>query len=279
MPDSLEFSFFDLRAGQRDATPQALFSEWREGNERVVIVSPRPADALLGAGYLMLALQAAKVPVYVMVCCDARSTSAGDAARDETAAAYRAIGLSEDRVASLGVPDLSLEAWRGWMLPGGPQGILPRMLKALRAIRATRLVVPNGYREHPDLVAGHLAACEAGPVVGDAVLPDWGQAKPIRSYLQYAVWSDFAPEDAIVAGADPRWLRGNCAILTGREAEDRVVDALNCFRSQEKVLDTLMSQRRGRFHEGHAIEVYLSFDPRPPLRYQPYHARVREMGA
>ena len=290
MPNAYNFAYYDLIGGRKSQTPDMLFRNWIGTEEQVVILSPHDDDALLGAGYLILACLQNQAEVTVLICCDGRAgySTPGDKARivdirrKEAEAAYACLGLSADRLVRLDFPDFSLAAHRGWILPGQQEGTLPVFLRTLRKLRATRLLVPNGYREHPDHTAAWYIGTEDGPQVGDPVLvdedPEQAEIKPIRTYLQYSVWGDFSPEDALIMATDPRRLRANLAIVADREVEEKVAEAIACFRSQEKIIEGLVAQRRGRFFEGRVLELYLWYDPRRQLRYQPYHTKIREIG-
>lgn len=288
MPETYSFAYYDLRAGVKSDTPEPLFPGWQEGDERVCILAAHDVDALLGAGYLILACVQNRVEVSVIVCCDGRAGYSAPEQKDaivevrrkEAVAAYGSLGVPPDqrvRLHFLGFPDLSLAGHRGWVLPGGQQGALPALLRTLRELNATRLLIPNGYREHPDNAVVWQMGSEEASLASEPVLPDFGQSRALRSLLQYAVRGDFSPEDALLTGADPRQLRANRAIVAGREVEEKVEEAINCFSSQERIIQKLVALRRGRFFEGRALEPYLWFDPRPQLHYQPYHARIREI--
>ena len=277
-------TFCDLRAGTTSRDISLLFPGWKAGDERVVIISPHDDDAALGAGYVALAAQQAGGEVWVAICCDGRAGYSNPAdketivatRRKETIEAHAALGIPAERVVRMDFPDFSLLSRVGWLLPGGGGGTISQSLRLLRRIRATRLLVPNGYREHVDHTAAYMMAAFDGPQVGDPVLTDWGTAEPVRSSMVYSVWGDFSPEDALVAGAAPS-LRANLALIAPIEIEERVAQCLRCFRSQARIIDGLLAARRGRFFEGGAVELYQAFDPRPPLEYGPYHERLREI--
>ncbi len=279
-------TYYDLRAGTRSRDISLLFPSWQPGDERVAILSPHDDDAALGAGYLALAAQEAGGEVWVLICCDG---SAGYShpdeketivatRRQETRAAYELLGIPSERVVRYEFPDYNLLSRVGREVPGGGEGTLGQNLRAMRRIGVTRLLVPNGYREHIDHTAAHLIGAFDGPQVGDPVLADWGRAAPVRGTMVYSVWSDFSPEDALVAGASSR-LRANRALVAPPEMEERIAASLRAFRSQAQIIEGLLVARRGRFFEGGVMELYQAFDPRPSLDYAPYHARIREIAS
>ena len=148
------------------------------------------------------------------------------------------------------------------------RGVTPR-LGHLRSYGITRLVIPNRYREHFDHeTVGRIGAFD-GPQAGDPVLVDWGHPTKIRSFLEYAVWGDFSPEDALISGADLS-VRANRAIKAPGVAEKKVARALAKFESQQKIIKRLIDARAARRCADGFVELYVDFDPRPTLSYKPY---------
>ena len=151
---------------------------------------------------------------------------------------------------------------------------MARFLPAMRQKAPTRLILPNSYREHQDHEAAYRIGAYDGPQVGDAVAVDYGRAEPVRSYLQYSVWADFDPEDALVAGASPA-LRANLAIQADAAVEAVIARSIYQFESQLQVIEALLKRRSAdRLHDRRAIELYLALDPRPPLDFEPYHQAI-----
>ena len=277
-----DFTYHDLREKVRCRDIDLLFPDWQEGKERVMVLCPHDDDGILGAGYAILAALANDAEVHVAIFCDgwAGYSTPEEAAtivqrrREETVAAYGILGIPEDHILRFDYPDFSLWPWLGWYLPSGREGTIARVLPRMRELKPTRLLVPNGYREHIDHESVFRVGAYDGPQVGDAILAEYGLAEPIRSYLQYAVWGDFSPEDALVAGA-PVELRANRAIVTLPEVEDRIGLAVERFESQRCVIAGILeARRRNRVWQGQALELYLAFDPRPPLDYEPYHRLI-----
>ncbi len=204
-----EFTFYDLRQGYGKRDINVLFPGWRPGQERVMVFSPHDDDGVLGAGYAIAACQAHGGTVYVCIFCDG---SAGYSQveqkdtivatrREESIRAYGLLGIAEEHLTHLGYPDFSLVSYVGWKLSSGHKGTLQRVVELLRAQRITRLLIPNGYREHSDHEAAYDVGRYDGVQAGDPVGADWGLLTGIKSTLQYAVWSDFSPEDALLYGA------------------------------------------------------------------------------
>jgi hypothetical protein len=278
------FTYYDLDRSVASDDIALLFPGWQPGDERLVVLSPHDDDGLLGAGYAVQAARASGSEVYILILCDG---SAGYSApeqketivatrRAETLDAYRALGLHAGHVLRCDYPDFSLAARLGLRLADGSPGTMRRVLPDLRRLRVTRLLLPNGYREHADHEATERIGRYDGPQVGDPVLADLGLAPPVRSVLQYAVWGDFSPEDALVHGR-PSGLRANRALLAPAGAEDRIAEGLRAFCSQARIIEGLVAAREARRHGERWLEVYLAFDPRPALDYRPYHAAIEEI--
>ncbi len=278
-------TYYDLQAGKRSNDIGLLFPGWKAGDERLLVVSPHDDDAALGAGYAMLAAQQAGAEAWVMICCNGcagystpeQKETIVEVRRAETIEAYARLGVPEDRIFRLDYPDLSLLPNIGLLLPNGRTGAHARSLHAMREIGVTRLLVPNGYREHIDHTAAFTLSSFEAMHVGDPVLADWGVRPAIRNTMVYSVWGDFSPEEAMVNGRDTR-LRANRALVAPQEMETDVADSLRCFHSQAQIIEDLVAQRRGRFYDAGAVELYLAFELRPVLDYSPYHTRLREIG-
>jgi len=282
VPAKHVFTYYHLRDQTSSPSIGVLFPNWQEGNERVMVLCPHDDDGILGAGYAILAALANGAELYIGIFCDgwAGYSAPEEAAtiverrREETVAAYGALGIREDHILRFDYPDFSLWAWLGWHLPSGQQGTTAVLLPRMRELKPTRLLVPNGYREHVDHEAAFRVGAYDGPQVGDAIVAEYGSAEPIRSYLQYAVWGDFSPEDAVMAGA-PGELRANRAIGASADVEERICLAVGKFASQRQVIAGILeARRRNRVREGRVLELYLAFDPRPPLDYEPYHRLI-----
>lgn len=279
-----DFIFYDLRqkVGRRDIN--VLFPKWEPGNERVMVLSPHDDDALLGAGYAIAACQAYGGKVSVCIFCDGSAgysrpehkESIVEVRQRETLRAYSLLGVPKESVHSLGYPDFSLASYIGWRLSAGREGTLAGLLPLLRSQRITRLMIPNGYREHSDHEAAYDAGRYDGVQAGDPVLVDWGAPCFIKSTVQYAVWGDLSPEDALVSHEDPR-IRANRAIVADYALEQTIAAALAQFESQGQIIQGLLTQRRKRDCGLGMMELYVSLDPRPKLEYEPYAQLIRSL--
>ncbi|MGI6207472.1 MAG: PIG-L deacetylase family protein, partial [Anaerolineae bacterium] len=242
-------------------------------------------DGALGAGYLTMAALANGADVFVLVFCDGwagystpeEASTIVEVRARETLEAYSKLGVPPERVLRMGYADFSVLPYIGWHLDSGKLGTIANVVPTLRRLKVTRLLIPNGYREHADHEAVHRVGAYDGPQVGDAILAEYGKADPVRSFLQYAVWADLSPEDALVTGEDVR-LRANRAVVATDKVESTVMDALRAWKSQGQVIEGLVDQRAGRKRSDGWLEVYYSFDPRPLLDYGPYHKLLDEIG-
>jgi hypothetical protein len=272
------FTYYDLRARRGTHDINTLFPNWQAGNERLLVLSPHDDDAILGAGYAMLAAQANGAVAHVAVCCDGSAGYSKVEDRDtivavrraESTRAYGRMGLDKDKhLHYLGFPDFSLVNYIGWKLSAGRKGTLQPFITLLREQGITRLMIPNGYREHTDHTAAFDIGRYDGVQAGDAVGVDWGERTAIASVLQYAVWGDLSPEDAFLNSSNPN-IRANRALLAPAEAEDLIASGFYEWQSQMAIIKNLLVERRERSAAGGMLEVYLAYEPRPKLEYQPY---------
>jgi len=279
-----EYRFYDLRRGMGSPDISMLFPEWQDGHERVLILSPHDDDALLGAGYAMLACQARGAEVHVCIFCDGRAGYSRPDQREtivatrrsETLRAYSSLGLAKEQIHALGYPDFSLVSYIGWCLSSNREGALRKVIPLLRRLSITRLLIPNGYREHSDHSAAYDIGRFDGVQAGDPVLADWGTVSVVRNTLQYSVWGDLSPEDALVAGADPH-IRANRAIVAPYSAEEHINRGLAAWQSQGQIIAGLREQRRERDCGQGMMELYIALDPRPKLDYAPYAELIRRL--
>lgn len=281
---SQDVRYYDLHAHRQSGEIELLFPGWQFGDERIAVLCPHDDDGILGTGYAMLAAQANGASIYPIIFCDGRAgysriedkDTIVARRRDETTRAYETLGIPADNIVRLDYPDFSLAGWVGWLLPGGQAGTMDQLLRTLRRLGITRMLLPNGYREHIDHEATFRAGAYDAPQVGDPVLADWGLAAPVRSLLIYAVWGDFSPEDAMVHGRGTA-VRGNRAISVPLAVEEQVLEALGCWASQGQIIEGLVAARQGRRLAGRAIEAYLAYDPRPSLDYGPYRRLIQDI--
>jgi len=271
---------------QKSVDISAIFPGFAGGRERVAVFSPHDDDGLLGAGYALLAALGAGARVFVVIFCagdcgysDASLKQSIVSIREaESKAAYARLGIPEQNVTNLGLPDFSAYLYMANKLAGGGTGAFTSLVWLLREIGATRLIMPNHNREHADHEAASFAADYFAPQAGDAVVTDiGGNLSRVVSALQYSVWADFSPEDALEQGKLP--LRANRAIAAPMEAERLVCEAISCFKSQGRIIEDLMEARIERRTGDKYIELYIERELRPKLNYGAYGEAMRHIDA
>ena len=247
-------------------------------DEVLAVMSPHDDDAILGAGYAMLAAQKAGADVYVVIFCrgdagysiiEEKDTIEQVRAR-ETDDCYARLGIPADHILRMNFPDFSAISNWGWQKADGTPGDMPRILRFLREKKVTRVMIPNHYHEHIDHIATYWMSSFDVPQAGDAALVDYGTPHAVRSTLQYSVWADFDPEDALVRGR-PSAMRANRILVADQEVEDRIDEAIAAYVSQEKIIENLVASRKERqTAKGSFVEPYIAFDCRPKIDLTPY---------
>ncbi len=254
-------------------------------DEVLVVMSPHDDDAIIGAGYAMLAAKQAGAEVYVMIFCrgDAGYSTLEEKADieqvrcRETDECYGRLGIPADHIIRLNFPDFSAISHWGWQMANGDLGDMSVILRFLREHRVTRVMIPNHYHEHIDHLAAHLMASFDVPQAGDVVLVDYGEPFAVRSTLEYSVWANLDPENALVHGR-PSNLRANRILVADQDVEDRIMEAIVAYSSQEKIIESLVQARQARkTAKGTYVEIYIAFDCRPKLNFAPYVQWVDEL--
>ena len=265
----------DTKAVSKDIG--VLFPGFGE-NEVLAVMSPHDDDAILGAGYAMLAAQQAGAEVYVVIFCRgdagystvAEKASIEEVRTRETFDCYARLGVPANHILRMNFPDFSAYGHIGWEKADGKPGDMPRMLRFLREKKVTRVMIPNHYHEHIDHLATYMMASFDVPQAGDAALVDHGTPHAVRSTLQYSVWADFDPEDAMVHGRSSA-LRANRILVATPAVEEHIDDAIRAYVSQEKIIENLVATRRERqTANGTFVEPYIAFDCRPKINLRPY---------
>lgn len=277
------FKYYNLDQGKASENIGVLFPNWGKG-ETLAIFSPHDDDAILGAGYALLAALSMNVEVYVFIFCDGcggysspeHKDSIVGIRREESTRAYAQLGIDKNHIFRLGYHDYSVTPYLGWKLPSELEGTLMDTLPRLRDINTTRLLIPNGYREHIDHTAVSQVGNYDGPQVGDPVLADFGEANPIKSYVEYSVWGDFSPLDSLMNDRKTA-IRGNRVIAASDNIEERIRNSVRQFKSQKDIIRDLTARRDKRRFQNNYIEIYLDLDPRPTLDYKPYKDYLKQI--
>ena len=263
--------FVDFGTGERGGSLGIVFPGWKRG-ETVAFLSPHDDDAVLGAGYLVRAVEKhGGTPVVIVFCRgDAGYSEAKDKKavvgrrRRETAAAYGALGVPPEDIVRFDLPDLSLMAHVDRVTPGGRKGAVEDLIRVLRSRRAGRAVFSSAHHENWDHTAVHHLGMYAAPQAGDPILADLGAPWPVLTGLVYSVWGDFAPRPGQALSAD-------VGILAGDEDERAVRKALAAFGSQAAIMaNTSAASRDARRGPEGWLELYQRADVRRPVNYGPY---------
>ena len=273
----MKFTYCDINTKTFTDDISLLFPGFGD-KEVLAVMSPHDDDAIIGAGYAMLAARKAGAEVYVVIFCrgDAGYSTVEEkntieaVRQKETIACYGRLGIAEDHILRLNYPDFSAISHWGWTLATGDAGDMPTLLRFFREKKVTRVMIPNHYHEHIDHVAAHLMASFDVPQAGDACLVDHGTPHPVISTLEYSVWADLDPEDALVCGR-PGNLRANRILMVSPAVEQAIDYAIEAYVSQEKIIEGLVNARKERqTANGEFIEVYITMDCRPKINLKPY---------
>ena len=281
-----KYTYFDTNTRSASYDLSALFPGWNGPDERLMVYSPHDDDAILGAGYAMRAAIEDGAEIHICIVCSGNAGYSTPEERDtivekrqkETIACYEAFGIPRDRIIFLGFSDFSAIQYVGWNIAPEREGHFRRMITELRSRKITRVLVPNHYHEHIDHVAASIMASYDAPQSGDAFAVDWAAPHPVCSVAQYSVWADLDPEDALLSGRDPS-VRANTVMIVDPQVEEVVHEGIRAYVSQGEIIADLVQQRKARcLEDGRFIEVYLRFDPRPKLNFEPYKRLIGEMG-
>jgi len=275
--DNWSFTYCNVDDRSVSGDINALFPGFG-GDEVLLVMSPHDDDAVIGAGYAMLAARQAGAEVYVMISCRGDAGYSTVEEKDtieevrvqETCECYARLGLDRDHIVRLNFPDFSAISRWGWEKADGAPGEMPTVLQFLRDRKVTRVMVPNHYHEHIDHLATYMMGSYNAPQAGDAMLVDHGTPHAVRSTLEYSVWADLDPENALVSGRDVN-LRANRVLVAGGEVEAAIDRAIEAYVSQGQIIENLVASRKARrTAKGGFVEVYIAFDPRPKISFQPY---------
>ena len=273
----MKYTYFDVNNHSYANNINSLFPDFAE-NEVLLVISPWDNDAVMGAGYAMLAAREAGAEVYVMIMCRGNSGYSTfeeknmiEIARyNETIDCYARLGIAANHISRLYLPDFSSFESIGWQKANGELGAMPSILKFLREKKVTRMMVPNHYHESIDHLAAYLMSRFNTTQAGRPILIDHGNPHHIKSTLQYSVWADLDPEDAFI-NKRPSNMRANCIVMAEKEVEDKICDAMSAYVSQREIIKELLKSREERkMANGKFIEVYLAFPYRPKMDFSPY---------
>lgn len=268
--------FIDFREGTRGDGLEVLFPGWTKG-EGVAFYSPHDDDVVLGAGYLVRAVIENSGTPHILVFCrgDAGYSTPEEKSgivsvrRKETIQAYGILGVPASDIRNFDVPDFGLMDQAGRRNEGS---LFDRLVSFLRERRIGRVVFTSGNFEHWDHTAVFYAGIYTSPQAGDPILADLGPPSPIKSYLTYGVWSDFAA----APGSDG--IRAGKAILASPDDESLIRKALAAFASQGKIMrNTVAALRDKRRTEDGFLELYQDVAIRRPVDFGPYRSALENL--
>ena len=273
----MDIQYYDVDKQSVSGDINVLFPGFGS-NEVLAVMSPHDDDAIIGAGYAMLAAKNAGADVYVVIFCrgDAGYSTVEEKATieavrtKETFDCYERLGIPHDHIIRLGFKDFSAFGNIGWEKADGKPGDMPVILRFLRDKKVTRVMVPNHHREHIDHTAAHIMSTFDVPQSGDSALVDNGTPHSVKSVLEYSVWADLAPDDALIHGR-PSNLRANRIVEVSSDVESQIAHAVSAYVSQTEIIKNLIAARTERqTGRGTYIEVYLTIDCRPKIDFSPY---------
>jgi LmbE family N-acetylglucosaminyl deacetylase len=267
-------SFKKLR---RDDRISLFFPGWKPG-EKVAFYSPHDDDAVLGAGYLLLAtLTAGGIP-HVFIFCrgDAGYSTAAEKKglakkrKEEASRAYGILGVPPENIRFFDIPDFSLMARLDRLLPSG-QGLFEKIIGRLRKEQISRVVFSSGYLEHWDHTAVYNVGVYFSSQAQDPILVDLGKPFPMKTFLAYSVWGDIEPASA----RDN--IRADLGILATEKEEQKVLQAVRAFSSQKRIIQSILVHRRKRKTEDGYLELYKSIQVREPIDFSPYFKLLKKL--
>jgi len=282
-----EFTFYNLSNKTKSNNISMIFPDWQGSNENIMIFSPHDDDALLGAGYLIKAAQFFEGQVYITIFNDGSTGYSRPELKNkikkirenESINAFSKIGITSENITRFNIPDFSGLQFLGWQDMHGNEGNFKKIVKLLRKLKITRLIMANGYMEHHDHTAVYISGIFDGVQAGDPIKIDWGEPSKIKTFLVYSVWGKFSPEDAILNKRDTS-IRGNLAISVKENIEKEIQVAISQFKSQSDIIDVLTNIRKERkTTDNKYLEVYLKMDPRPRFNSKPYIQLITEIEA
>jgi LmbE family N-acetylglucosaminyl deacetylase len=267
-------SFKKLR---RDDRISLFFPGWKPG-EKVAFYSPHDDDAVLGAGYLLLAtLKAGGIP-HVFIFCrgDAGYSTAAEKKglvkkrKEEASRGYGILGVPRENIRFFHIPDFSLMARLDRLPPSG-QGLFEKIIGRLRKEQISRVVFSSGYLEHWDHTAVYNIGVYFSSQAQDPILVDLGKPFPMKTYLAYSVWGDIEP------ASTRDNIRADLGILATEKEEQKVLQAVRAFSSQKRIIQSIIVRRRKRKTEDGYLELYKSIQVREPIDFSPYLKLMKKL--
>jgi hypothetical protein len=193
--------------------------------------------------------------------------------KQETHEAITNLGILPENIHRLEIPDFSGLNYLGMQSENRSEekSTLMQIIRLLRKVHCTRILIPNSYREHIDHYAASLVGIFDAIQAGEPVCGNLGEPQVIKSYYMYSVWGAFSPfeeDNGIIysIGVQP-------------SIESQIRTAIRKWKSQEKIIESLLNQRQQRFiqQRNQFVEIYIKIDPRPILDYNKYKKIINQI--
>lgn len=275
------FTFLDTNTGEKTHSLDTLFPGWNGNDERVMVYCGHDDDAILGASYVIQACIEDGAEVFVTIACSGHcgystpeeKDTIVDKRRAEAYEGYRLLGVPQDHILRLELPDFSAQSYVGLLIDENHrEGHFRKTITNLRENKITRILTTNPYHEHVDHTAAYIMGAYDAPQAGDAHSVDWAEPYPVKSVAMFSCWAEFDPEDAMVSGRKTE-VRANVAVAVTEDVEAKTMESISAFSSQKAIIEDLCRQRAGRkLADGRFLECYIKYDPRPKFNYEPYKA-------
>ncbi len=182
---------------QMRSFPAASLAE-AVGRSPILVLAPHPDDETLGCGGLIATACEAGIPVHVLVLTDGAGSHPKSVAyppprlrclrEEESRAAGRALGLSDDHIAFLGLPDTAAPH-----SGEAAERAACAIAEHARVCGARTLFTSWRHDPHCDHQAASILAERAASLAGAALYeyPVWGWTLPSRRVLQSAAVTGF----------------------------------------------------------------------------------------
>ena len=189
--------------------------------ETFLFVSPHDDDIAIGGGLMVLAAIAEGIPVHIAIVTDGSAgycsmeekETIAEIRRAETYASFKMLGVPDDNIHWLGIPDGQTARYQGRYAaesgaPGevcGFTGMQNALTKALRDVRPTRVFLPTSTDLHPDHKITHSETMISLFHSAGTIWPELGEPiAAVPEVYELAIYCDFpsAPEIQVQVAPD-----------------------------------------------------------------------------
>ena len=248
------------------------FENWKD-NEKFLFVSPHDDDALIGGGLLMQIAVKAGADVAVLIvtdgsmgyCDESEIDTISSIRKKEAVDAYCSIGVNEENIHWVGLPDCRVNLYRGKIPanrtePGnieGFTGLQNSFTYFLRKLKPTRLLVPTDADLHPDHKYVHEELLISVFHASGAIWPELGQPySGIDKIYEMAVYCDFPDVPDI-------------QLKTSEECLKQKISGIEAYVSQKQIASLVENIRANGPYEFFRSVKFKLYNP---LRYVEYFA-------